>query len=712
MAEKFDPAAAVKQMLGGKDEDFDAAGAVRRAQDLPPLPGAPATPRLPPGPGLPSRIMRGRPGTLAGSMLGGLRGGAAGGRAGAGFGPLGQLGGMLAGGGLGAMAGYWGDEFLLDMARRFKIDETLEKAPSFSTRLEQSGKVFVNDMMYGQAAASFGPVVRLGIKGLGSVTARGIDIAKRAQGVGINLSIADVTEGNIIPWVTTIFGKFPLVARPITGHAKTLATEINQAADRLFLAMAPIGAMGKMGRRIDRIADAHFRLFRRVINKEYTEVLDQARQTGSEVPVGPAVKVADDFLDTLRRGRSEAAVRKHPFFSWWSSEIGPPSKAAFQEGATTTSPQHGVRTREYMSVDRAVGLIQSFEEIIAQTKDQGFNWKEFVEPFHNAVAKSMAEVTTMMRDPATGEVTRTVNKRLSEMWSKVDAKFSGIMKEIFETRVARSLGRISGGRFSPATITKENPRPPEYTIRILSENNVKTSWDSLAKLIPGKRVAWVAGHWLNDAFQRSMKFDAETPSGLGIFASEKGQFSLAEWFKRTGMDDPRSAAFEGTMTALKKAGMSTKAFVAFNEALVSGVRSSVPNVSSFIARKVNISGISAIRSIMLPGATAAGAGGFAQGELATAASILMIGNTFAAIVSSPKIMQMAMKGLDTNADIAVRKMAIHGLIKIWEASIFRDTAQRAKEVGEALEFPVIRGAIEGISNIIEGAGDLIERKLN
>ena len=190
-----------------------------------------------------------------------------------------------------------------------------------------------------------------------------------------------------------------------------------------------------------------------------------------------------------------------------------------------------------------------------------------------------------------------------------------------------------------------------------------------------------------------MKFDATSPSGFELFSSEKGDFSLAEWFKRTGMDDPNSAAYEGTKTALEKSDMSWKAFKDFNDALVAAVRSNVPNVSSFIARKVNISGISAFRSILLPGAGAVGGSAFAQGELTTAAAILMMGNTFSQFVADPRLMRIATKALDTTEKVAVRKMAILALANAWNSGTDVD-AELGTKLSEPLQFPVFSGAAD------------------
>ena len=617
-------------------------------------------------------IRQGKPSVMAGSMAGFEAGSRI-------PGPM-KAPAALVGGTLGAAGGYFASEFGDDIARWFspKVGEVIGPEPSVQQRMNEAGEVILNDMTYGGGAQIAGPLLRGGVRLAGGLTQSGLDLAKNARQVGINLSIADVTESTVIPWITTIFGKFPLIAGPITRHAKELGKGVHDAVDRLFITMAPLSNMGAMGRRVDKIADAHFRLFRSHFNKRYEELFTLARQLGGEVPSSGAVRVADDYAELLQRKMSAVAWADHPFGKWYRSEIG----QKLTSGGLPMAPLEGaivstgpVRYREFMSVDRHVGLIESLARVVQD--NPGHNWKEIMEPFKNAMDKSVLGITTPVRNKTTGKVENLYSKRLSEMWSKIDTEYSAVLREIFETRVAKSLNRISGNRWANK-VTKENSRPPELTVNILTENNTKSNWQSMAKLIPGDlgapgkkigRMAGIVGQWLNKGFQRAREYDVAAEQGISVLSKERGDFSLKTWFKHTGMDDPNSIAYEGTREAIKHSNIGWSNFVAFNDALVAAVRSNVPNVSSFIARKVNISGISAIRSMVLPGAAAAGgagAGMVGQGDLMTAAAVVTIGNMFAHFVGNPKWVKMASQAADTSLQIHRRRAAILGLVQMQE----------------------------------------------
>jgi hypothetical protein len=673
-------------------------------------------------------VRQGKPGVMAGSM--------AGFEAGRRIHPV----AALAGGALGAAGGYFATMFAEDIARAVspeKTEQIIGPAPSVQQKMNDAGEVVLNDLAYGGGAQVFGPLLRLGVKAAGGLTQSGLEMAARARQVGINLSIGDVTESNVLPWITTIFGKFPLIGRPIVEHARTLGGEISTAADRLFITMAPIQAMGAMGRKVDKIADAHFKLFRMHFNKRYEELFKLARQVGAEVPNAGVVRVADDYAELLKRKMSAAAWSDHPFAKWYHMEIGQklPGVGGPREGAVAAIRGGPVRYKEFMTVDRQIGLIESLERVVKDNPNH--NWVPITEPFNKAAADAVAGVSTQIKNKTTGKMQHVFSKRISKMWSEIDAEYSSVLKEIFETRVAKSLNRVTGNRWTN-NIVKENSRPPEHTVNILTENNTKSTWQSMSKLIPGEagrpgqkisRMAGIVGHWLHKGFQRAKEYDVAAEQGIPVLSQQRGDFSLKTWFKHTGLDDPNSIAYEGTREAIRHTNIGWQNFLAFNEALVAAVRSNVPNVSSFIARKVNISGISAIRSFILPGAAAAGgagAGMVGQGDLMTAGAVIAVGNAFSRFIGNPKWVRFASQAMDTSLQINRRRAAILGLIQMQEdeagpnsvqlgvpalpssvREAVKEIPEQKFETGEAAKF-----LWEGIKKHAKEAGGLTKRTLN
>lgn len=561
-----------------------------------------------------------------------------------GFGPTARVRGgafeaarMALGSAIGTVEGFFFEENVKNLARALGIKFAADPLTVRRLASRSLGEGTL-DLAFSSGGPVVGTAFRLGKAGVASmfgVTREGLRRAAEARSIGIDFSIADVTESQLFQFFPRVLGRFPLAgASTFSKHQARKGEQILAAKDRLFLRLGPAANMADMGIDLNKTMDRRFQHSRKVINSLYLKAKRVAARTGATMPVKDIIESAMQARTEFIKKRGPKAVN-HPVIKFIDEQI-------LSESALTGR----------IGIERLDGLMESIEEAMRISSKDGFSVNVL------AGIKRGGERALLQLD----------NKEAMEKFLEADNLFATMMREIFETPVAQRAARVVKGRFHVKSLTRPGTVSPDKSFKVLFDAESAEGIRDLRHLVgPRKAVAAAATHFHNLFFE-SLRKGAGIIRDIGgktSIESSTGGFDLSSFKDALGLGNKLSGRWKATKEALVGTGIAPerlKSFVNTVETMLDPKRTPT-DVNVFIARRLTFGGIGAMKGLLLPGATVA-ASGFVGGPagLVTGLAVVTIGRSFARIMTNPKLLNLAKESLDNTIPLQARRAKLLGLM--------------------------------------------------
>lgn len=551
-------------------------------------------------------------------MVGSLAGGALGT-------PLGPMG-IAAGGALGTMAGEFVYQTVEDIGRMSDV-EGLGESPSFSTRITEGVKEGVIDLGFTVGAKAIGEIGKFGFKHL--INKETQELIKEADRLGVEPNKMVIQNTKLQRFYGSVMSRFPFAAGKFRKRAKQAVGELTTAKDNLFMRMGPSWDMAKVGINLDDAYKNEYKVFREEINRQYTKVLDEARDVGAYVNTDAIKEATDNAVTQMRLGLQAQGIPDNEIVN------------ALKSNDVLN------RLRKYSGVKRTLSLdeLRALDELLdGDMKFAASKGGEAIAQFGKIKDSFQSTRQTIRQLQAPPEGGKPIKDQLAE----VDSRFTSTMTEMFETPVAKKLERtVNKNMFAVGKFTKAGTKNPDESFKLLWNAKSPKGMEDLHKVVGDKRFGASLRAHVEGVYDRAIS--------NGVDSYMAGQNKLAfdfHGFKaKLGIGDPKSIEYKTMEKALdlSKSGITMKDVTAYTALLENALRNAPDDVNSFIARRATLGG----------GKAVLGALGGSLG-----APILLLTRLGGRVLSSKPLLVRASMMLDPNLSLQHRKALMLSLEKM------------------------------------------------
>lgn len=541
----------------------------------------------------------------AGSLIGGAVGA-----------PLGPPG-VAVGGALGAAAGEFAFQTVEDIAR-MKDVEGLGESPTFSERITAGVKEGVIDLGFSAGTKAFGEAAKYVFKT--RLPKETQELIKEADRLGIDPTKIAINNTKLQKFYSSIIARFPFAAGKFRTRAKEAVSQLGEAKENLFLRMGPGWDMAKIGIKLDDAFKTEYRVFRKQINKEYSNILKEAKRVGANVDTTNIKAAADDAISRMRLAMQAQGVpddeivsilRKDPVLD---------------------------RLRKYNNIKQNLSLdeLNALDELLDKDLKFAVSQGGGVVAEFGKIKDSFRQANKTIRQligPEEG------GKTVRQMLKETDEKFTTTMTELFETPVAKKLERtVSKGLFKAGAFKKAGTKNPDESFKVLWNAKSPKGMEDLHKVVGDKRFGASLRTHIEGIWDKSVR------DGFDDYLA--GNNSLAFDFKgfknRLGIGSPKSLEYKTMEKALEvsKSGVTMKDLTSFTALLENALRNSPEDVNTFIARRVTLGGRKALTGLL--------------GSLGSVATLLISRGIGRVISGKPLIVRAGMM-LDPNLSFQHRR---------------------------------------------------------
>lgn len=536
-------------------------------------------------------------------------------------GPVGMAGGAA----LGAAGGEAVTQVIEDAARAMGIPGVNPSLSAFG-RLQSAFNEGVLDLGFTAGATALGPVLRYGARGLlkyvGGVTQEGFDFAKAAHQQGINLAAVNVSDSVATSFYKKVFGRFPIlgggaIRKTVVEQGKEVKKAVGNIAE--FLRRSDSMNMAALGVDMHKAADKRFDGFIDMYNRRFKEIYTLARDAGSTVDAELLKNQAKAALGALKEKSSVSAKLMDSDQAKWLQSI--------------------EELPDRITLDELDGLKSTLMGHLSESK--------------GATQRLMGDMRLAAEETMGTIDDKVVLKQLDELNGLIHNQ----MREIFETptaqkfrRVDKSFGNKRGPRFE-----KQGTRNPDETMNFIWNMDSPKAMGDLRKLIGPNLYKKAVASKLQSTFDEAFAIGEEaTRTGRteeGIIAGVDIK-KLRETF---GLFNKSSARYQTTKTMMSEAGMDMKRLETLIDSVEAVARAAPGDMNAFVARRVTLGGMGAVRGALLPGSTAMAGTVMSASTGLSVLSFWLTARGFGRIISSPDLMKRAIGAMDDSAGFMVRK---------------------------------------------------------
>ncbi len=556
-----------------------------------------------------------------------MTGATAGAFAGAPAGPAGILGGGI----LGAMAGSYGSDALVDAQKNLLNVGALQdyRIPSLDEREQRAKTEALYEAGFGAAGQSLGPLVRGAGNafldfGLG-VGRKEKDIAREAAAQGVKLGIPEISRYGLVQESANILGRFPIIGESFKMAQAARKGAIDRVSDSLFTRVGPIVSTAKQGINMMAAGKKSFKQFRDRANTLYDIALNLADKNKAKFDASEIVALARSTkanklaAQPTRYGFKDIEIPGSPIASLSSVKspaFGPTKKRALTLKRSVKGQQEAAK--DFMELVSDMGKLDKSQNIrqldeLAGRLDSVINAgkKDRDSSFMNEALALKEAIEVAMR--TTGDV------EVGKAFKAADNYFTTNMKKTFETATAKRFERVDKKSFKVGFAEPGSLEADELYKALISTDSPMRIRNLRRILGPEKSIE------LFKAAQRT-KIDEALADGMRNIG--KDGFDKNAFFKKLGVSNPSSSeaqttlelfkgGFKDTAKATREVMRGSKANLTdikkFGELAERALQQGVPDVSTFIARRATLGGFKSVLKAFVPLAGASAFSGVSPG---------------------------------------------------------------------------------------------------
>lgn len=543
--------------------------------------------------------------------------------------PAGPMG-VLAGGVLGAGAGYL-TKYNIDRGMKaLGVMPEYVELPTAKQATERAIDEMTMESAFSGGIAGIGQLARVGRKAWERTLAtnEGRMLMGRAREFGINLGIVDVSESGAIRGWPKVVGRIPFFGGPFRRAKERQAQEVLAAREKILWKLGPSVGLAEMGVQLNEAADAVYGAFRNEANRRYEGAFRLAEERGVIVPT-------DEIVDAITKQEAMLLARRPPL----AEGVAEPAKRnpamEFMEKYKGLGPT--------LDMNQLDGLLEDIDVYATAAKQEGWQVRPMAE------VKKAVEVA-MSKMEGDNEAVRAFReaddyfaKTMLTFESPAGQKFGGVQRHRFR------VGLKKPGRFNPDEMfdkvwTKQSP-------------------EGL------KQLRDLVG---TETFAKAARAHIERTWDKAVERAGAGKVFNAELFARSlGLDNPKSPQYAALDESLRNSGLKTSDLKDFTDIVRATFKEGVPDPSTFVARRAVLGGARSAMRAFLPFAAVGGSGGALLGgpagsfsglAMATAASYMAYrGSKF---LARPREMKLMIDMLDEAKPLAYRSQAAVRLIRL------------------------------------------------
>jgi len=541
---------------------------------------------------------------------------------------------------------------------------------------------------------------RTGTRLFTKMSEAGTDLAERAAVKGLNLMPVQLGDREIPRMYVSVFGRFPFVSTPFRRVGKELQESsleyLKSARDRTGFNLGNILPHSELGEKVIKEGQELLDGFLTAWGRQYDRLAQVAIDKNIYVIPDALVKKGEEILEFARKGLPvnqageviEGARNVNPSMmkqleKFLEDTILPMRTSGAQIGQDSV-PQT-------LNVSKAID--SSLDEFLAKFDEptQRFISSQ-VEQLRQALALDMTENVRQFAAPV--QAALQAGRGLPEMIENsddvvrfleeskaLDLEMSSTLSQLFETQTANRYARFIPGGMRGRGAALERVTQADYSevARSVLNRNSTRSIDNFYDLVQPETFDDAVASVLNEAFYFATKVGG------------KGEeiFSPALFMRRLGLDrSPNSQQYQNLAYFLNKSkrfdmGELEELGKVFNA--MGSVE--IPNVSTFVARRVQLAGIKAL----MPWAAAGGV--HAATGLTSAILMLGSGRLLSASLANPLNARLLRNVLAEEGSLAMQRNNMvriigNGMRALYEASAQDDEAKASylEQLGLKNEF--------------------------
>lgn len=573
--------------------------------------------------------------------------------------PLNPIAGAIIGGATGALSGAVWPEMAMD------IGETLGIIPEgyrdrHGLTNEELRVVAEGEALLDLATGGGIFLARLAGRGFTRALVKPGKEGDRLAGVALKNNIAvlpvQVGQRRLPRQMVSVFGRFPFLFRPFAKASQKAEDDLARAYATLPTRIAPMASMTEVSADIMSEAGQFARNVDAAFQKEFDRVLTQADQLGVQVVPSATMTRTKEVLASIIR-RSPKAV---------DGGTVSPNKELSDVARFLTDNLMPMQMR-----DEASGAVLTAKQSLRQMDTLLTKVEEQMKAFHLAGKDEAFNILGDIKQQLLLDMqmnTRGVGAAsVLQEYRMVDQAYSQTWQELFENATAKRFGSIRRRGLAGIQYTDDKTIPVDKLGDVIMRGDSPQIVEDLHKLINQSTFNKLASSVLDAKIQSSFSF---TEDGSRAFQSQAFADAM-------GITNKSSARYETMSRMLElSGGLKMKEVEELLDLSMAIDSVPIPNVSTFIARRASIGGMTSVIRGLIPGAVVgvAGAGGAAAAGGALSLGGLIGGVMFvggnrllAKMISNPSSAQILRRVMKQESADLVSKAALTraGRLAIW-----------------------------------------------
>lgn len=568
----------------------------------------------------------------------------------------------ITGGVIGTAEGFFASEAVKTIAQKFGIDlgDPRKAGPE---KFRAAFDLMSQDLLFGGGSHLFGPLISMGRGGLARLMLNhpnrkfGNLLAERT---GINLSIADLSESQLVKFFPRVLGRLPFIAPAFRRRFAEIHGEVISAKERMFLRLGPTLNMSELSKNMDRVMDKRFRVIREGLGDAYAKIQADAIANGATIG---------------RRNLTDAMGRARGVVYGGGKNRATEDILLDLDRVLVNMVDDLPENFTFKQLDELQGKLELLAKTFSKDKTKKAHF-QLVQEF----SKQMENVKYATNDP-----------EIAMRFAQADADMGRVLFEVFDNPTAKILGGKKGIR--PGRFTRKARKAPvkeaknaDTTVRVLQSAGVfknPTSVKQLRAIIGDAQMQQTMRNRLDEAWTAAevagkKSADGVMPSGGGI--------NMKVFRGRLGLDDVNSSDYAATVEMLKGTGVDIDDIKLLADGAESALSTVPPDVNSYIARTVALhGGLSGLRKVLTPFTATAAAGTAAvSASVPAGVAVLLIGRLGGRLLTHPGAIRHLGKALDPTLSNIARKAAITAVVRFAEKKGLIDARIDPEQNGRSL----------------------------
>lgn len=370
---------------------------------------------------------------------------------------------------------------------------------------------------------------------------------------------------------TAVFGRFPLLGSALRKTGEAASKQIEPLLQGLPERVAPVFSSSTVGRRLLRNAKTTVRIVGKKFDEQYTKLWADAEAADVKtIPRNAALKAGEITQRILKSSaRTLEGERLAP---------SPGSQAVLTFLGENISPlvnrTEGVTEFSRMTLKQADGLVSKIDEAIAalEPSQKKFGASQLLQ----LKAALQKDVYENLAGPGAQEIAGRLRA--------LDSDFSTTMRTLFETATAQKFARVERRGLRGMSRMEATSTPADRLADIILDLRAPQVVDEMSRIVSNRGMREITSNTLDRILDKGWK---SGPNGTHIFDPNPVM-------KELGIGSRTSDKFKTISSLLSKSGgLSIKEVESVLKSAKAISETEIPNMSTFIARRVTIGGMRA-----------------------------------------------------------------------------------------------------------------------